>query len=250
MDMNRAFLAIIISFFILFGYQKLFVPPVQAPVATQGELQGIAPASPGAADQSAATGSAPATQQQSQLSTAPVAGQTAAPQTVIVDEDARDITVDTPLYRAVFFEQGGGLKSFILKKYRIAKEMEANSMDLVTTENPAALPLVFSLDNGGTAALPLFKADRESLSIDEGGAGELQMSATLDNGVVIKRVLSFNGDSYLFTSNYEVHNPGTIPLQLSPAMAMSNRPFVSDSSTSCLASPLVSSDSVSISLPP
>ncbi len=231
MDMNRAFLAIIISFFILFGYQKLFVPPVQAPVATQGEQQGTAPASPGAADQTPATGTASAPQQ-SQLTTVPAAVQPAAPQNVTVDENARDITVDTPRYRAVFFEQGGGLKSFILKKYRVAKEMGAKSMELVTTENPAALPLVFSLDNGGTAALPLFKADRESLSIDAEGAGELQMSATLDNGVVIKRVLSFSGDSYLFTSNYEVQNPGSIPLQLTPAMAMSNRAFVSESTTS------------------
>ena len=37
---------------------------------------------------------------------------------VAVNSKARDITIDTPLYEAVVNEQGGGLKSFVLKQYR------------------------------------------------------------------------------------------------------------------------------------
>jgi len=152
MDMYRAFLAIIISFLILIGYQYFFVPtqPTPPPVQTEQPHTG-APAVP-------ATAAAPA---------APAVSPPSAP-IVAVDQNARDITVDTPLYTAVFFEQGGGLKSFVLKKFRIEKDKNAAPMELVMTGNPAELPLVFTLDNGAAAILPVFKADREKLSLQAG----------------------------------------------------------------------------------
>ena len=53
------------------------------------------------------------------------------------------ITVDTPLYTAIFFEQGGGLKSFVLKKYRTAKEKDAPSMEMVTSHESGRVAHAF-----------------------------------------------------------------------------------------------------------
>ncbi len=219
MDMYRAFLAIIISFLILIGYQYFFVPtqPTPPPVQTQ-QQQTAAPAVPATAATPAAQPAAPAVS----LPSTPV---------VAVDKNARDITVDTPLYTAVFFEQGGGLKSFILKKYRIEKDKNAAPMELVMTGNPAEWPLVFTLDNGAAAILPVFKADREKLSLQEGSQGELVMTATLENGLTIARTLNFDGDSYLFSSEYTVTNTGTASQQVTPAMVMTNASFSAANST-------------------
>ncbi|MBW2329282.1 MAG: membrane protein insertase YidC, partial [Deltaproteobacteria bacterium] len=151
---------------------------------------------------------------------------------VAVDKNARDITVDTPLYTAVFFEQGGGLKSFVHKKYRIEKDKNAAPMELVMTSNPAELPLVFTLDNGAAAILPVFKADREKMSLQEGSKGQLVMTATLENGLTIVRTLNLDGDSYLFSTDYTVTNSGTAAQQVSPAMVMTNAPFSAANSTS------------------
>ncbi len=223
MDMYRAFLAIIISFLILIGYQYFFVPPMTSPPPAQTQQQEAVPAAPSAEQPAAVTAAAgPAV---------PAAGAVATP-VAVVDESARDITVDTPLYTAVFFEQGGGLKSFVLKQYRTEKDKDAPPMELVRTTNPAEFPLLFTLDNGAAASLPLFQADREKLSVPEGGTGQLTMTASLENGLRVVQTLHFSADSYLFESSYTVTNTGSAPQQVSPAMVMTNAPFSAGNSTS------------------
>ncbi|MBW2328811.1 MAG: membrane protein insertase YidC, partial [Deltaproteobacteria bacterium] len=223
MDMYRAFLAIIISFLILIGYQYFFVPTQPTPPPVQTEQQ------PTAAPAVPATAAAPAAQPAAQPAV-PAVTPPKAP-VVAVDKNARDITVDTPLYTAVFFEQGGGLKSFILKKYRIEKDKNAAPMELVMTSNPAELPLVFTLDNGAAAILPVFRTDREKLSLQAGSTGELVMTATLENGLTLTRTLSFDGDSYLFSTDYTVSNSGSAAQQVTPAMVMTSAPFSAANST-------------------
>ncbi|RUM37273.1 MAG: membrane protein insertase YidC, partial [Desulfobulbus sp.] len=220
MDMYRTFLAIILSFLILIGYQYFFVPkqPVTSPTETAQQVKDAkktaaktVPAAPGA-EKTPAQAAAPTPAVQ-------------IPE-IQINKDARDITVDTPLYRAVFFEQGGGVKSFVLKKYRTEKDPNSPLMDLVKPANPAALPFVFTLDNGAEAQLPIFTSDKEQLSVQNGAEGELVMAALLDNGLKIIRTLHFNGDSYLVKSQYTVTNTGTSSQQISPAMVMTNAPFV------------------------
>ena len=53
---------------------------------------------------------------------------------------ARDIIIETPLYRAIINEQGGGFKSFVLNDYQRELDGESGLMELVQTELPAELP--------------------------------------------------------------------------------------------------------------
>ena len=98
MDLYRAFLAIVLSFLILIGYQYFFVKPApqQPPVAVQS--QQVTEAS----GQQALPASAAAT------------ATINARQSVPADPHAKDIAIDTPLYTAVINEQGGGFKTFVL----------------------------------------------------------------------------------------------------------------------------------------
>ena len=226
MDMQRAFLAIIISFVILIGYQYLFPPPAPQVAPGQLEQQGnttgktdnkVVQQTNNAAEnavQGGPSGDAPVMQAHPQ-------------QPVVVDPAAREITVETPLYRAVLFEQGGGLKSFILKKYRTAKTEDAPSMEMITASNPAEYPMVFSLDNGAGNDLLFFRANTTSVQVHEGGTGTLIMTASQDDGIEIERHLTFTANSYLIDSRYVVRNTGEVALQISPALAMTNAPFAS-----------------------
>ncbi|MGB5684275.1 MAG: membrane protein insertase YidC [Candidatus Electrothrix sp.] len=230
MDMQRAFLAIIISFVILIGYQKYFVPPVIPVAPGQVEQMGGATTGTSVQQNGGAAATVPSTLPTTSVQTGHVGlagqvGQSAVMQPVVVDPNARDITVDTPLYTAIFFEQGGGLKSFTLKKYRTAKAEDAPAMEMVTTTNPAELPMLFSLDNGVGAELPLFKAETTSVHVTEGGTGELTMTAVLAEGIRIERYLTFTSNTYLIDSRYVVSNTGAVPLQISPALVMTNGPF-------------------------
>ncbi|MCI5197051.1 MAG: hypothetical protein D3919_12680, partial [Candidatus Electrothrix sp. AW5] len=242
MDMQRAFLAIIISFIILIGYQSYFMPQAPPVVPGQSEQQGSTTGNTAKNAAGNATGNvvvptesngsnAIQETQGGQISQGNQAGQ-AAVQPVAVDPKARDITVETPLYTAVFSEQGGGLKSFVLKKYRIAKEEDAPSMEMISTTNPAELPMIFSLDNGAGGELPFLQAETTFVQVNEGEIGELTMTAVQADGIQIERHLTFTSTTYLIDSKYVVTNTGSVPLQISPAMVMTNGPFASGSTSS------------------
>jgi YidC/Oxa1 family membrane protein insertase len=217
MDLQRAFLAIVLSFFILIGYQYFFVKPV--PQAEQAATQTEQQASSVEGTQTKPPAAAPA-----HATNIP---------TVPVDPNAREISIDTPLYAAVVNEQGGGLQSFVLKKYRNTHDKDSGPMQLVTGQNPADLPVLFSLDNGAAVNLPVFHADTDSVNVAQPtDTASLAMSATTPEGVRIERSLTFRGDSYLVDVTYTLVNTTDKALQVSPALSLANKPFEHTSKTS------------------
>ncbi len=209
MDMYRAFLAIVLSFVILFGYQFFFAPPVQQQVEPQTPVQH----DPGRVVQPPALA---------------VAQPLVSPDGILIPEaqPARDIIVETPLYSLVIDERGGGIKHFILKEYRTVNHINAPYMELITEEIANNLPMRFSLDNGVGAEVLLFRADRESINVHEGQGQEmLTMTAVLSSGLEIVRSMIFHADSYLISINYQVINRGDSQVTIAPAMTLTGSPF-------------------------
>ncbi len=225
MDLQRAFLAIVLSFIILFGYQYLFVKP--AVKQQQNTVQQVEKKNTSAQGAATQTANKPVA-----ATPKPAVVQPAAP-VIAEDPDARDITIETPLYTAVLTEQGGGFKHFILKKYRTELDKSSVNMDLVPDVGIGALPVVFSLDNGAGTTLPAFHADKDKISLTgENETKTLTMKATLADGMVITRTMTFHGNSYMVDMKYTIDNPGTDPVRISPAMSMNNTPFAHGSTTS------------------
>ncbi|MGD9950144.1 MAG: membrane protein insertase YidC [Desulfobulbus sp.] len=216
MDLKRAFLAVVLSFLILFGYQYFFVKPVppspQAPVQTQ---------------QSSGQGTPTNTPAATPAVTAEIP-------TVAVDPKAREISIDTPLYAAIVNEQGGGIKSFVLKQYRNTHDKDSGPMQLITGKNPADLPVLFSLDNGAGNFLPVFQdTNTTSLTLAQPAAtGSVAMHAVTPEGLKIDRTMEFRGDSYLVNVAYKVVNSTDKAIQISPALSLANQPFAHASQTS------------------
>ena len=217
MDSYRVFLAILLSFFILVGYQFFFVKPA---AQNQGAQQTAPSAESTAGKQAANTPAAAVSAEASKSS-------------VVIDPQAKDIVVDTPLYTVVIKEQGGGFKSFVLKGFNTTLEKGSGLMQLVPEKDPARLPVLFSLDNGANSALPLFKADREKLLVAaDNQSVQLVMKASLAEGIVLTRTLTFHGQSYLIENEYKVENTSGKPLQISPALSLNNEPFAHTSQSS------------------
>lgn len=218
MDLYRAFLAIVLSFLILVGFQYFFAQPTpqQAPTPPQAQQQ-VAPSS-------VPPSAAPAAVAPSGNATLP---------TTAVDPKAKDITVDTPLYTAVIKEQGGGIKSFVLKKYRNTMAQDSGPMQLIADKGPGTLPVLFTLDNGASGALPLFKADANGIALtQESESAKLTMTAAWSEGLKVVRTLTFRGDSYLIDTEYKVENRSDKPVQISPALSLDNEPFAHASESS------------------
>src|SRR5215207_9971575 len=119
---KRVFLAIFLSFGILWVYQTYIVPP-PAPVAAPVT-------SPAATPQANQPAVAPPG--------APEAGTTTPmPAMLVGDTSARDIVVETDAVRAVFTTEGATLKSWRLKKYSDAR---GEPLELVPEGMPEKQP--------------------------------------------------------------------------------------------------------------
>ena len=213
----RAFIAIGLSFLILFGYQYLFVKPVAKQQKNNQQTENQQ--KPAAKTPTQAT---PADAKPTKAIKAPPPVITGVP----VDKTAADITLDTPLYTAVCSEQGGGFKRFILKKYRSSIDPASPPMNLIQVTNPAELPLLLTVEPGTTPVLPHFKASKKKITLATGQEnGKLVMQASLGQGLEMVRTLSFHGDSYLMEVSYQIKNNGNKPRNLTPTLYLTGLPF-------------------------
>ncbi len=215
MDMYRAFLAIIISFVILVGYQYFFVGPVNqttpeqqsSVVEQQGETAQIVPQTP-----------APVPAISAAEPLQPVASQAAS-------RPAEEISVDTDLYTVTLSENGGVLTSFILKNYNETNSEDSQGEQLIKTTPDQGFPLSFSWGS----AFPrntLYTLDSKTVSFDEkSGRAVVVMRAANDAGLEIVRSYEFSSDSYLINHSVTVRNTSSQPLQGAGGLHQLNMPF-------------------------
>lgn len=127
---RRLFVAVFLSFLVVYVYQALFIPPEvrQPPKPPAGSA---APA-PSAAPPAAPAAGAPA-----------AAASPPAAAAVVSEAAERDVVLDTETVRAVFTNRGGRIKQWQLKRY--AEDETGRPVDLVPSSVPADQPLPFSL---------------------------------------------------------------------------------------------------------
>jgi len=225
MDNYRAILAIVLAFFILLGYQYLFVTPVQEqPIAekTAEAPQPKAPAQevqPAPAPAASISAGQPAGFEQPTKFEQPAA---------LPSPKGKDIVVETNQYTTVISEAGGGIKSYKLNHYSETSEPDSALKELVNTESLIDLPLYFSWGvEPNRAQIPLFESDQKTLTIQYGESQTLTMTAQLSSGLQITRRLIFAPDNYLIKMEVDIYNFSEIPLQGAPYMSLTNLPFSS-----------------------
>jgi YidC/Oxa1 family membrane protein insertase len=136
---KRVFIAILLSFVVLAGYQAMFPPPEpQKTTASQPPAPGGSAAPSPAPTTPAPAATAPAAERAPVE--APAGPPAAAP--VTGDPPEREIAFENGSVRAVFSNRGGVIKSWRLKKYlNAAKE----PLELVPHDVPPGLPKPFTL---------------------------------------------------------------------------------------------------------
>jgi YidC/Oxa1 family membrane protein insertase len=212
MDIYRTFLAIIISFLILIGYQYFFVGfgPAELPEeagVTQTENTAPAAAVPGTAERTAPAQSLPSE---------------AASKIERPVRPARTVTVDTDFYTASLTEDGGALKSFVLKDYKETIDTDSPGMEMIKVDGEQGLPLEFSWGSVAPVAT-FYEADTESVAF-QGNNGNLVMKGS-GNGLEIERSYTFSKDSYLLELAVHVKNVSSGVLQGAAELYQSNQPF-------------------------
>ncbi len=218
---KRALIALVISFivFIGFGYVQQKFLPHPPPVTKPNE------------EQQAAAKKLPSPEPSKPHVSPPAAAPTGARQPT-------DVIVDTPLYRAVFTEQGARVKSFSLKrfwdklpfqkiadfslwmfnidiqKYRPVDEI-TDPREMIRSNNPEMLPLgmTWQAATGTIGPDEIYRADKKEIALTNNDEARLTFTAVRPDGVRLVRTYTFKGDSYRLDMAATIQNQGTQPLQ-------------------------------------
>jgi YidC/Oxa1 family membrane protein insertase len=198
---KRLIIAVLLSIGVLYAYSFMFPTAKPLPAGTGAPKQAAisSAVSNPSAQQAPAAPATMATAQAAQ----PVAGQ---PQAAAA---ARDITVDTDLYTAVFSSQGAGLKHLVLKKYKESLGPQGKDIVLVNESTPGRYALLSDSREFGVSPATVFNTSAENLKLSDGSKGNLEFTTTTSQGVVFKKIYSFSGNAYRIGLAEEVQNTGS-----------------------------------------
>jgi YidC/Oxa1 family membrane protein insertase len=213
MDQMRLLLALVLSFLVFmlwnffFGHesppQQKSAPQLRQEAQKEEKSEPLVPAAP------------PSSVTMSSLES------TAAPKS---ERPARQITVETPLYRAVLSEKGAGINSFRLNNYRATAEADSPLMNLFP-ESSTLNGLLVGFSSKGVDAFEneLFQAslDGDQLSLSD-GTREVVFSHRNESGLQIDKVYRFAADSYAIGFEVNVTNYNSQPLSDSLIVALRN----------------------------
>ena len=120
----------------------------------------------------------------------------------------RNITVDTPFYQVQLSEEGGGINSFILKKYREKVAKDSPLQELIPQKDSIATVLLGfagkslpGLDNAVFSA----GLNADTVNIQD-AAQEITFAWESDEGVVVEKTYKFSPDSYLIGLDVTIKN--------------------------------------------
>lgn len=195
MENKRVILAVVLSLAILVGWNYLF-PPAKSPAPK--------PASPQTSQtQPAKEPVKPVAKAESLATFAPTPG--------------KKVTVDTPLYTAVFNASGAVLERFSLKHYRQTLEPDSPLVDLVGAAASKA-PLGLLL-NGAPTWQGQWAVEGGDLSLSKGQIASLVFTGHVGDSV-IRRTLTFSGGGYLIGEKLSLSNTSGAPVTDRLAMTL------------------------------
>lgn len=196
---KRLIFAILLSFLVLFLYQLIFVkkPEIQEVVQQQpvSEKKNL-PEEKIPAEETAIKEKKPP-----EFST-------------ISDERKTEVTVTTTLFRAVWSNEGGLLKSFKLLKHL---NDQGEPLELVSdkAENIQIYPFSLSTEDASfdeEINSSLYKPSLVSVELKEGEEKELSFVYSTEKGTRVEKKFLFKGDSYTIDLEIEVWKNG-VPIQ-------------------------------------
>ena len=145
-------------------------------------------------------------------------------ETTVPLEREREITIDTPLYRAVFSNTGPALKSFKLKQYRLTTEPDSPLVELAREETDFVKVFLDYLPKEGEGPI-VFKASETAFYLDPWSAPrELVFTAVTPSGISIRQSYLFDPTRYLIELKVDYINRSERSLEGSVNVRLANVP--------------------------
>jgi YidC/Oxa1 family membrane protein insertase len=200
---RRLILAIVLSFLVLMGYNYFFNKPNKA-------VQN--PPAPVAAAPTAPVPGAAAAVKKEEPKPAPAEPAPAPNPQAVAGTAETEVVVDTPLYRAVWSNKGGVLKSWTLKKFKKdAQKKESLEMVPALAAEIGRFPFSLGLDDAELAKKlngALFQPSAPGLELAEGANGELRFVYSDGAAVRVEKTYVFTGGAYSVKTDVKVWKNG------------------------------------------
>jgi YidC/Oxa1 family membrane protein insertase len=199
-EQKRLILAIVLSMIVLFGYQAFFAKPPE-PIATQSASENQAVENQ---EKNIPESKARALDFSGETSNIPQGSATIEAQR----ENYRTIWVSTPLYNIAISEQGAAVKSLELKNYKAFNTTDSPLKQLVPDQLVNGT-LSFDLEGksipGLEDAVYTAKVDTDKTILTQ-GRKTIEFIWTTSQGYVVKKVFSFDADSYMIDCDIAIDN--------------------------------------------
>jgi YidC/Oxa1 family membrane protein insertase len=208
---RRILMAFALSFLVFTLYIRFFSPP--RPPAGPVDEGGPAEAASTAAPRPGADVAVPSSAGDLETPVEPIAETPGEPSgEVHGDTEERKITVDTPLYLAVFSNRGGRLESLVLKHYTDEHDELFEMIPGDAAERLGLYPLDLELEDAGLTKeirAALFEASVSRLTLNADESREMTLEWADGRGRVVRKKLGFSGDTYQITVEASAEQAGT-----------------------------------------
>jgi len=174
---KRVLIAVVLSIAVMYGYSILFPPPKQI-TPEKGQVSAVSPQAETAL-----------------VKTLSIPGQTSIPSAVKPVETAKDVTVETDVFRAEFSTLGGALKKLTLKQYKDQVGSAGKEIILINENNQNLFTL--SSEYPGFASAPIqYSVSSPNLSLTGAEKKSIDFSLLTPAGVHLIKRYTFNGTGY------------------------------------------------------
>lgn len=129
---------------------------------------------------------------------------------VFTPAEGRDITIDTPLYKAVVYSGGGILRSYVLNNYGVGLEATSPRINLVNPTTAAVAPWGLLVNGQPSWSTGKWAFEGEDLKLGAGTQGTLRFVGEVD-GLRIVREFLFRTNTYLMTEKIRITPLGDAP---------------------------------------
>lgn len=134
------------------------------------------------------------------------------PPPVFTPSPGHDITVETPLYDAVFYTGGGILRSFVLKKYHAGIEPDSPLVNMVSEKAALVAPLGLLVNGQASWSIGQWGTEekRDRIEVSDQEAGNFSITGMVES-LHIRRDFSLSGDNYLIREKITINNTSGQP---------------------------------------
>ena len=138
--------------------------------------------------------------------------------------EEKEVTVETPLYKAVFSTTGASIKSLLLKKYHTTTDPGSPQVEIFQGQNPE-LSILFDPAGRKDANPILYQVDESSLKLEAGAPPrELVFRATTPDGLQLQQAFRIDPDHYAIDQRFTVSNPTDKPVEGTLKAQITNLP--------------------------